>query len=284
MDEAQDFLILARKVKALTGIDLSSYKPNQMHRRLGSMMARRGCQTFSEYAHALESDPDALKQFVDKVTINVSELFRNPEKFDQLESEFMQPLVQKFGALSVWSAGCSYGAEIYSVVIQLEGIKPGLRHRYLATDIDMTILARARVGEFNQQDVRGVTPQRLQKYFVKHDDSYTVSADVRSKVEFKKQDLLQAPFPSRMHLILCRNVVIYFTDEAKDQLYRRFYEALVPGGVLFVGGTERIPNSREIGFITPKPFFYAKPETEGNDIAQHGTRSRSATRSPASGR
>ena len=86
LGEQHDFAVLVRKVKALTGIDLSHYKPNQMQRRLGAMMARRGCTTYSQFARMLETDATALQQFVDKVTINISELFRNPEKFTQLET------------------------------------------------------------------------------------------------------------------------------------------------------------------------------------------------------
>jgi len=259
LDEQQDFAVLACRVKALTGIDLSRYKPNQMHRRLGALMARRGCTSFAEYAHRLETDAAALQQFVDRVTINVSELFRNPEKFAQLEADFLRPLASQSGALTIWSAGCSYGAEIYSVVMQLEAIAPGRPHRYLATDIDSTILERARAGRFAAQDVRSVSPERLRRHFTQEGDLHIISPAVRSKVQFRKHDLLQDAFPPRVHLVLCRNVVIYFTDEAKDTLYRRFFDSLVPGGVLFMGGADRIPNAREIGFESPKPFFYMRP-------------------------
>ena len=118
-----------------------------------------------------------------------------------------------------------------------------------------------REARFSDADIRNVPPEFVRRHLASDGlGSHEVRPEIRGRVEFRRHDLLQDAFPARQHLILCRNVVIYFTDEAKDKLYRRFFEALAPGGVPFVGGTERIPNAREIGFQTPKPFFYARPE------------------------
>jgi len=256
----QDIEVLARTIRRLTGIEIGYYKPNQLQRRLGNMMGRAGARTFAEYARVLETDPDALAYFVDKFTINVSELFRNPEKFEQLRDHFLAPMLRRFGRLSIWSAGCSIGAEIYSVVMLMDQLDPRGTHRYLATDIDAAVLERARKGQYCDQDVRNVAPALMSRYFTREGSTWQVCDAIRSRVQFRRHDLLQDRFESGFHLILCRNVVIYFNDDAKSVLYRRFYEALVPGGALFVGGTERIPDAREIGFQTTMPFFYVRPD------------------------
>jgi len=254
-----DIEVLARTIRRLTGIEIGYYKPNQLHRRLGNMMGRVGATTFSQYARVLEADPDALAYFVDKFTINVSELFRNPEKFEQLRDHFLAPMLRRFGRLSIWSAGCSIGAEIYSVAMMMDRLDPKGTHRYLATDIDAAVIERARKGQYCEQDVRNVAPDLMCRYITRDGATWQVSDAIRSRVQFRRHDLLQDRFESGFHLILCRNVVIYFNDDAKSVLYRRFYEALVPGGALFVGGTERIPDAREIGFETTMPFFYVRP-------------------------
>jgi chemotaxis protein methyltransferase CheR len=258
VDDDAELCTLLATVTTLTGMDLRGYKPAQVRRRLLSLMARHGCQGFADYARVLETSPEALRQFCARVTINVSELFRNPDTFEQLKEEYLRPLVRRFGELTVWSAGCANGAEIYSVAMQLSSIGPLMAHRLLATDVDRAILARAAEGRFAPADVRHVPPALLRRHTRRDGEDYIVAPGLRARVEFEHHDLLVDPFPRGIHLVLCRNVVIYFTDEAKDGLYRRFFESLIPGGALFLGGTERIPNARQIGFETPSPFFYVR--------------------------
>ena len=100
---------------------------------------------------------------------------------------------------------------------------------------------------------------RKKKYFTKQGDKYAVSQEIKNCIEFKRHNLLKDSFESGFDLILCRNVVIYFTEEAKDQLYANFFKALKPGGILFVGATEAILNFRKLGYTSYQPFFYQKP-------------------------
>ncbi len=255
-----EFATFCRRIHALTGIDLASYKGNQMRRRLRSLATREGLDHVLPYAQALEGDRAMLERFLDRITINVSELFRNPEKFDQLRDDFLAPLAKSTQRLKIWSAGCSYGAEIYSVAMILDSLGAGQGPKLLGSDIDIRILERARKGIFQATDMKNVAPALIQRHFTQTGpDEWTISDALRRRVEFRRHDLLRDPYESGFHVILCRNVVIYFTEEAKDVLYRKFYDALVPGGILFVGGTERIMGSREIGFESPKSFFYRRP-------------------------
>lgn len=253
-----DYLWFCEQVLRKTGLDLQQYKRPQMERRLRSMAERVGAHNLEQYWAVLQKDSQQFAYFIDRITINVSELFRNPEKFEELRKVILPELRHLGSPLRVWSAGCSYGAEPYSLAILLEEMRP-LSYQILATDVDETILSKAREGVFAPEDMRNVLPEWKQKYFVQHGNRYQVKPELKRNIVFRKHNLLADPFETGFHLIVCRNVVIYFTEEAKDRLYVRFFQSLVPGGVLFVGSTERIFNYREIGFEMPLSFFYRKP-------------------------
>lgn len=253
-----DYLWFCERVLAKTSLDLKQYKRPQIERRLRSMAERVGAQDLQQYWAVLERDPQQFAYFIDRITINVSELFRNPEKFDELRQVILPELRRLGSPLKVWSAGCSYGAEPYSLAILLEEMRP-LSYHILATDVDETILSKAREGFFAPEDMRNVSAEWRQKYFIQHGNRYQVKPETKRNITFRKHNLLAEPFDTGFHLIVCRNVVIYFTEEAKDRLYVRFFQSLVPGGVLFVGSTERIFNYRDIGFEMPLSFFYRKP-------------------------
>jgi chemotaxis protein methyltransferase CheR len=255
---SDDYMWFCEQVLRKTGLDLQQYKRPQMERRLRSMAERVGARNLEEYWAILEKDQRQFNQFIDRITINVSELFRNPEKFDELRRVILPELRRLGSPLKVWSAGCSYGAEPYSLAILLEEMRP-LSYHILATDVDETILSKAKEGVFAPEDMRNVSPEWKQKYFVQQDDRYQAKPELKRNIVFRKHNLLADPFDTGFHLIVCRNVVIYFTEEAKNRLYERFFQSLVPGGVLFVGSTERIFNYRELGFEMPLSFFYRKP-------------------------
>lgn len=221
-------------------------------------MCRANAEGLLAYARLLERDPHRLQEFKDFITINVSEFFRNPEKYRELNELVIPTLLRSSPRLRVWSAGCSNGAEPYSVAIILEELTPGQRHYILATDLDATILARAREGLYTERDIQNVVKSRRLKYFQQVNGGFQIIPAVRERVEFRQHDLLRDPFPDHFDLILCRNVVIYFTERAKEELYLKFHRALKPGGVLFVGGTECIIKARDLGFDPFSPFFYRK--------------------------
>ncbi|MHB9145936.1 MAG: CheR family methyltransferase [Symbiobacteriia bacterium] len=252
------FTLFSRKVKDLTGIDLSRYKSNQMERRLGTMMRRIGVDGYVGYARLIERDAAALKELKDFITINVSEFFRNPEKFDDLRDKIFPALLKQSPRLSIWSAGCSNGGEPYSMAMILEEMTPGVAHRILATDLDEEILKAAKAGRYPERDIKNVDEVRRHRHFSPSGEAWQVKPALQNRVEFKQHNLLKDPFGVGFDLIVCRNVVIYFTEETKDELYRRFHAALRPGGVLFVGGTESILRARELGFVPMAPFFYQK--------------------------
>ena len=259
MDE-KDWAEFKRKLKSKTDIDLDLYKEPQMKRRIGNLVTRSNAKSFVEYFENVAKDKDEFAAFIEYLTINVSEFYRTPDKFAKLETDVIPDLLKRSSKLNIWSAGCSIGAEPYSLSMIMKEITPGKRHRILATDLDIEILAKAKKGVYMENEIKSLSPERRQKYFDKlPDDKYAVKEDVKSCIEFKRHNLLKDPFEKDFDLILCRNVVIYFTEEAKDQLYTRFFEALKPGGILFVGATEAILNFRKMGYTSYQPFFYQRP-------------------------
>lgn len=248
----KDILVLAK-------IDLNSYKEKQMRRRINTLITKNGIDTYDAYVALIKKDKDKFDQFINFLTINVSEFYRNPDQWKILESEVFPSLIERFGKnLKIWSAACSTGDEPYSLVMALSRLMPLANIKVIATDIDKQVLDTARMGLYNEKSIAGVPADFKQKYFHKVGNSYQISDDIKKRVEFKEHDLLKDSYPTGCNLIVCRNVVIYFTEEAKDEIYVKFQRSLTKGGVLFIGSTEQIMNYRELGFNRNKSFFFEK--------------------------
>lgn len=257
----QDWAHFKSKIGRIANVRLDDYKPDQMRRRVSTMAQRAGAGSFTVYLATLERDSKQLGTFLEKITINVSELFRNPERFADLRALISQSLPSGSPEpLSIWSAGCSYGAEVYSLAILFDEMRLA-QARFLATDIDKAVLQRAQKGLFSGAELQNLSSDRRNAYFRRGaEDEWTVIERLRTRVRFEEHDLLADPYPKTAYdLIVCRNVVIYFTDDAKKRVYEGLLAALKPGGLLFIGSTERIADHRAIGFDLVMPFFYRKP-------------------------
>jgi chemotaxis protein methyltransferase CheR len=239
-------------------INLSAYKSNQLHRRILSLMSRVGASSIEEYITLLKKDPAQKQKFLDFITINVSEFFRNPEIFEELKDKLKNELLKNNTSLKLWSAACSIGAEPYSIAMYLDELSPMGRHKIIATDIDNTILDKARKGEYVLSEIKNVKKEYLNKYFTIKDDKYAINPKIKSMVTFKKHDLILENYERDFDLIVCRNVVIYFNQDVKDQIYNKFSQSLKKGGLLFVGATESIYNYRDYGFEKASTFIYRK--------------------------
>ncbi|ENJ9652680.1 protein-glutamate O-methyltransferase CheR [Clostridium botulinum] len=241
------------------GINLKAYKQNQLQRRILSLMSRVGVNSVEEYINLLKKNKDQRIKFLDFITINVSEFFRNPEIFDELEKKIKVELLNNTpGSLKIWSAACSIGAEPYSLSIIMDEISPNKKHKIIATDLDMTILQRAKEGIYAQAEIKNVKKERLEKYFTKEGEKYKIKSSIKNVVTFKKHDLILDNYEKDFDLIVCRNVVIYFNQDIKDNIYKKFSESLKKGGLLFVGATESIYNYKDYGFEKVSTFIYRK--------------------------
>lgn len=256
---AMDYEGFKKEVFRLTKIDLSAYKEKQMKRRIDTLISKNRISGYDNYIAAISKDKELFEGFVNYLTINVSEFYRNPEQWDLLDKDVFPYLINKYGKnLKIWSAACSTGDEPYSLVMALSRHIPLNQIKIIATDIDKQVLEKAQVGLYNEKSIASVPKDLKDKYFTKIGPSYQISDEIKKRVEFKQHNLLKDPYPNDCHMIVCRNVLIYFTEEAKQDVYKMFNVALKPEGILFIGSTEQIMNYKELNYDRYKSFFYQK--------------------------
>lgn len=239
-------------------LDLNSYKEKQLIRRLDSYRTRLKLNDYGELYNQLAADRRNYEEFLDYLTINVSEFFRDPQRFEELKKKYIPELTGSRNQLKIWSAACSNGSEPYSIAIILEELGFSSRSKIIATDIDRQILNKAEAGKYNRDSVKNVNPERLERFFSRNDDWLAIKDNMKQKVTFRHHDLLSGEYEKGFDLILCRNVTIYFTKEAQDGMYKKFNQSLNPGGILFIGGSEMIFNYRELGYEKLATCFYKK--------------------------
>ena len=253
----QDYDWFIDNFKRVTGIDLNKYKRPQMERRLTALCSKRGYRDFGEYLDAASRDQQLLDELLDRMTINVSEFFRNRTRWDALAG--IVPSLIRNQRMKVWSAACSTGQEPYTLMLLLSRILPVSGVSLLATDIDDRALRLAKQGVYSTEELSVIDADLRNKYFHEvNSHQMQVTDELRSRIEFRKHNLLEQSFDSDFDLIVCRNVLIYFTDQAKDLLYHKFSQALRSGGLLFVGSTEQIFHAETYRFKQIQPFFYQK--------------------------
>jgi chemotaxis protein methyltransferase CheR len=241
------------------GVPLYPYKEPQMKRRLATVMTRMGIANWPDFTKALARDKKLLDEVRDTLTINVTEFFRQADRFDELQKKVFPALLMERPKLKLWSAGCSTGCEPYTLAMILNEVDPKGGHTIMATDVDMPILNAARSGTgYRPDEVRSVPPALLKKYFVFDGTSYGVTDEIKRRVQFRRHDLLSDAYPTDLDLILCRNVVIYFNDEAKAKIYQGFAKAIRPGGYLFIGGSEMLIRPAELGLKPAMPSMFQR--------------------------
>lgn len=275
-----DYEYLKKQILGITKVDLNAYKEAQMKRRIDQLITKKGLKDYPSYINLLKTDREALEEFLNHFTINVSEFYRNPDQWEFMDKTVIPLLIQRFGKnLKIWSAACSTGDEPYSLVMALSKYIPIQQVRIYATDIDKTILAKAKRGIYDEKSLAGVPKEFRDKYFRKltgkdmdavevigESDpvaalktAYAVSDEIKSRVTFRQANLLEAKdYPKDYHMIVCRNVLIYFTEEAKDEVFRRFHDTLLHEGILFIGSTEQITGYQDMHYGRKNSFFYER--------------------------
>lgn len=242
--EAREFLALTDQIARKTGFGMSSYKPSCLRRRVAVRMRACGAEHFTAYARVLEADPAEYGRLVDTLTINVTRLFRNPDTWRAVARDVLPTLWARTDRrLDCWVAGCSSGEEAWTLAAlwqhQADSLGARLsRVRVRATDIDRASLEAAERATWPASTLDDV-PTALRARAFHGADAVTVASALRTIVTFEKRDLLQEPPPAGpLHLITCRNVIIYFDRESQDALFERMHAALVPGGFLVLGKVE----------------------------------------------
>lgn len=256
---AVDYEYFKKEVYALTKIDLNAYKEKQMKRRIDTLIAKHKVDGYDKFVLKLKEDKTVFDDFVNYLTINVSEFYRNPEQWELMDKEIIPELIQNFGKnLKIWSAACSTGDEPYSLVMAFSRHIPLNQIKIIATDIDKQVIEKAKLGLYNDKSIQSVPDDLKKKYFIQVGPSYKISDEIKSRVEFKQHNLLKDPYPENCDLIVCRNVLIYFTEEAKDEIFMKYNASLKEKGILFIGSTEQIMNYKELNYDRKNSFFYRK--------------------------
>ena len=256
---AYDYEYFKKAVFDLTKINLNAYKEKQMKRRIDTLISKHRIVGYENYVQLLKTDKAKFEEFVNYLTINVSEFYRNPSQWDVMDRDVIPELIRKFGkSLKIWSAACSTGDEPYSLVMALSRHLPLNQIKIFATDLDKQVIEKAKIGLYTEKSIASVPADLKKKYFTKVGPSWQISNEIKSRVEFKEHNLLKDTYPTAYHIIVCRNVLIYFTEEAKDEVFVKFQQSLAKGGILFIGSTEQIINYKEIGLERKNSFFYEK--------------------------
>ncbi len=252
MDEFQQF---ANGLLRLTGVDLHLYKRAQMERRLIALRDRYGFHDFASFLNAVSSDATLRATLMDRITINVSEFFRNPERWESLRA-LLDRYPRKEG-FKAWSAACSTGEEPYTLAIVLSEM--GLqRSKILATDIDVAVLNAARAGRYRQHQVKLLPHSVGDKYFSIQGEEWIIADLLKEQITFNQNNLLADTYPTAQDLIICRNVLIYFTEDAKQAVIEGLAKSLKPNGLLFLGSTEQLLHAEKFGLRSVAPFIYER--------------------------
>lgn len=231
------------------GLDLSMYKDECMKRRIAGRVRACGMDRGSAYVDRLRRDPDEAEILLEALAIHVSHFFRNPQVFALLEAKLLPSLIgtaqgRSDKCIRIWSAGCAGGEEPYSMALLLSELAPpDLNIEILASDIGPEALKRARQGCFDSVRLSEVPPRVLQEYFKPVGSRHQLVEEIRSRVRFFEQNLLKGDFPTEIDLILCRNVLIYFSHEDQERILQRFHASLTDSGILVLGSTEGLPGS-----------------------------------------
>ena len=257
-----EYVTFCTALRHVCGIDLLQYKRGQMERRIRSFAKTRGAVDLVAYATTLRTDKEELEKFLDRVTINVSRLWRNPEQWETLEQQILPDLAataRHANRIRAWSAGCSYGAEAYTLAAIARRVITRAVVTIVGTDIDARMVQRARTGIFSIEDARDAPTATLAGHFELTDGRWHASEELKRLVRFEQGDLLRArPAAGSFDLVLCRNTVIYFNEDVRDALHGRLAESLRAGGRLVVGATERVSEPARHGLEPESPFVYRK--------------------------
>jgi chemotaxis protein methyltransferase CheR len=244
-----EFTAIAKLLRERRQFDIDQYKDRCIRRRIAKRL--RVCQVadFASYLSRLDMDRDELDTLLATISIHVSQFFRNPDTYRILEQKILPDLCRRARAagrteLILWSAGCASGEEPYSLAMLVDDLATAdLDIHIMATDISKPILETARSGSFDASRLKEVPPEVLEKYFQAENGRYQLIERVRNKVEFLQHNIMTASNYPAADLILCRNVLIYFTRSEQERILSRFATELPEHGALILGRAETITGS-----------------------------------------
>jgi len=260
-------------LRAQTGHDFSQYKPSTINRRIERRMAVHQIEAIDNYVKYLQQTPSEVQELFRDLLIGVTNFFRDPKAFHELEAHIIPKLFKDKpanAAIRVWSTGCSTGEEAYSVAILLQERMEALKQSYtvqvFATDIDSRAIATARAGVYPASIAADITPERLARFFTAEPGGHTyrINKAIRDLLVFSEQDVIKDPPFSKLDMICCRNLLIYLGAELQKKLIPLFHYALNPRGILFLGTSEGVGEFDELfAVLDRKAKLYQRKENHG---------------------
>ncbi len=263
------FAALARKISEGAGLSVEAYKDKCVRRRIAVRMRACGVHTYADYQALLERTPLEYDRLRDALTINVTRFYRNAETWDLLRRSLMPALCAPgTGEIRIWSAGCASGEEAYTLaILAAEQFDRSGRSAELArlavdaTDIDQICLERARAARYRPEHVAEMPAELVRRYLDPVPPELQVSVRVRERVAVRRLDLSTGrPLRRDYHMIVCRNVLIYFERPMQERLFQLFVECLAPGGYLVLGKVEGLvgPARDRMLLLEPRERIYRR--------------------------
>jgi two-component system CheB/CheR fusion protein len=293
---------LFAELRAAFGVDFALYKSSTVDRRIGRRMALHKLENVDEYLKVLAANPIELRNLYNDLLIGVTSFFRDAEPFEAMKTIVFPRLLQNRSEelpVRIWVAGCSTGEEAYSIaiaIVEFLGDRArAFKIQVFATDIDENALARARTAVYSPNIDLDLSPERLQRFFVKNDKGYQVSRQIRDMVVFARHNLGKDPPFSRLDLVTCRNVLIYLQSPLQKKVLRIFHYALNPDAYLLLGTSESVGDTADLFVLVDRKLkVYAKknlpataafemPLASGRPLEEHEGAAVAADRRPIIG-
>lgn len=248
------------QLRAATGHDFSLYKTNTIFRRIERRMSIHQISKLADYARFLKDEPQEVDLLFRELLIGVTSFFRDPQCWEELRREVLPGLLGQYskgGLVRAWVAGCSTGEDAYSLAMLFREAademsqSAKLSFQIFATDIDNDAIEKARRGVFPASAAADISPARLNKFFVEDAGGYRARKEVREMITFARQDLILDPPFTKLDLVICRNLLIYFTSELQRKIFPLFHYTLKPHGVLFLGSAETVGSASDLFSLLP---------------------------------
>ncbi len=257
-------------IKENSALDFTAYKPNTILRRIKRRASYNNFTKLDKYVEFLKETPDELGVLAQDFLISVTAFFRDKEAFEFLQTKVLPGLLGKINnddELKMWVTGCATGEEAFSLAIllreQLTGIYKDIVVKIFATDVDNVALVHAGKGVYTSAIAKDVSPNRLLKFFIKEGDNYRVKTEIRKMVIFAQHDIVKNPPYCNMHLISCRNMLIYMTPVLQRNIFSMLLFGLKKDGYLFLGSSENpLPIINSLEVVNKKWKIYKNLETK----------------------
>ena len=272
-----DLKSIIQLVYKMMQVDFSMYKMNTIKRRINRRMIINKINTLKEYRKLLEQKNEELSQLYQDLLINVTDFFRDPEAFVILKKSILPKLLMKITqgeTLRIWIPGCATGEEVYSIAMLLFELQDNksfnVPFQIFASDLSAQAINEARNGEYSKQQLKNITPKRLNRFFSRSKDNYRISKTLRDVCIFAQHNLLSDPPFSRMDFISCRNLLIYLDTPAQKRAIATFHYALNENGYLMLGKSETIGSSLQLftsGSDKKIKIFIRKKNTGKNTLS-----------------